>query len=121
MEDTELYFGCWKEMGHSLWTKDRTSAVPYWEWEKVIGISAKELDSGFCPDDPKEPEGRAKITEKAGWTILAFWDRSVDRRMASNSAFLIRGSHTFDEMVTLSRNAFPTIWRRFEFEVVLAK
>lgn len=53
-----------------------------------------------------------------GWTMLTFWDRTIDERSGSNSAFILRGRLTFEETVTIAKAIFPKIWSRFPFEVV---
>jgi len=64
-----------------------------------------------------QPEGFATVTRVAGLTIVAFWDRSGDRRFGSNSAFVADGEHCFDEVMAAAREAFPSIFKRFTFEV----
>jgi hypothetical protein len=64
------------------------------------------------------PQGQALLHVRDGWSVISFWDRSGDTRGASNSAFLVRGEHTFDEVAAIAREAFPRIWQRFPFDVV---
>ncbi len=56
--------------------------------------------------------------DAALWTGIAFWDRSGDERGNSNSAFLVDGPRTFEEVVVASRQAFPRVWERMKFDVV---
>lgn len=105
------YFGCWEEPGHYL-VDERMRSVP---WELCpVGY---EIDTGFCPKGP-EIEGKALLHFVNGWTILAFWDRSVDTRGKCNSAFLWEGKHEFDEMLAESKKKFPGVFAWFKFEVV---
>ena len=47
------------------------------------------------------PEGFPwRREELDGWTALAFWDRSLDHRRNSNSAFFWKGDHNFYQMLT---------------------
>lgn len=111
-----FYFGCWGDTGHYLWNRERgrpgDEECPFNPWTK----GDVQIDGGFCPRNG-QVQGEATVTVKNEWTILAFWDRSVDRRPNSNSAFIERGAFTFDEMVARARAEFPTVWARFAFEV----
>lgn len=62
-------------------------------------------------------QGVAALHVVDGWTAIAFWDRSVDKRGACNSNFVTHDVVDFDEMVRRSRAAFPHVWARFPFEV----
>jgi hypothetical protein len=97
----------------------------------VVQLVFPHIDGGYCPGvDPNrkhawqtpdhQPEGLAKLTHKDGWTLLSFWDRSVDKRNNSNSNFIQEGEFTFEQMVEQAKEKFPGIWERFKFEVKLA-
>jgi hypothetical protein len=121
-----IYFGCIGETGHFLHRPDlRHSSAGSQSVLAQAGIWPK-CDGGFCPGmeeaggkhhKVEQVEGAAKVTHLDGWTILAFWDRSVDHRRNSNSAFIERGTLSFDEMVSRAKKAFPTVWKRFPFKV----
>lgn len=103
--------------GHHLHAPDGTK---YMVWDETITPLGAKLDGGYCPDQKKgEPQGLATLTHDKGWTVLAFWDRSGDDRFGSNSAFLVEGIFTFEEMVEQAQAAFPSIWTRFTFAVRL--
>lgn len=119
------YFGCWGQTGHYLYEPSGRTT-----WNRITpNIHGGSLDGGFCGDpalaryrygetvptwshEGAQPEGRARITHLDGWTILAFWDRSLDRRDASNSAFLLQGTHDFQAMVAMASARFPSVWKR---------
>lgn len=63
-------------------------------------------------------QGRARMHWFEGWSILAFWDRTGDHRGGSMSCFLASEILSFDELVAAAREAYPTIWKRFTFDVV---
>lgn len=112
-----LYFGAWGGPGHYLWTAEgrRTddSVLPWCRGKYRTGI-----DSTLCPAlDGSEPEGKAALHHREGWTALAFWDRSQDQRLGSNSAFLAQGTHTAEEILTAAREDFPSICARFTFQI----
>jgi hypothetical protein len=113
-----FYFGCWEKdrPGHYLFgaggRHPSDGECPFDPWSG----GDKQIDGGYCPPN-RQVEGAAALTLKDGWTILAFWDRSVDHRPNSNSAFIEKGMLTFDDMVAQARAEFPEIWGRFAFEV----
>jgi len=77
-----------------------------------------ELDMALCWSQKDQTQGRALVTQRNGWTALAFWDRSLDQRPGCNSAFFVRGNLSFAQMVWVARHRWPTIWSRFSFQVV---
>lgn len=80
-----------------------------------------EVDSGLCPKRVGEREGSAQLHHKAGWTALAFWDRSgYDHRPGCNSCFIAEGTLSFAAMMAAARHHFPLIVARLLFEVHLA-
>jgi hypothetical protein len=108
------YFGCLERAGH-FWH----GPVKFWEHDPPLGLPeeiVRRIDQGYCPEGSQD-EGRALLTVESGWTILAFWDRSVDGRGGSHSTFVCKGEHDFDTMVAMSRKQWPTVWERFKFEV----
>jgi len=113
-----FYFGCNRYAGHYM---HRVGMIIDWEFmqRNPWGTS---IDGGLCPlNDPAEVEGRALVHHKDGWTALSFWDRSIDKRSACNSAFLAEGKFTFDEMLTIAREHFPMVMQRFNFSIVPAR
>lgn len=111
-----FYFGCWREPGHFLRNvqggtlHDQTLPADF-------PCNFRMLDGGFLPPKLPQTEGRATVVHLNHWTIVTFWDRSVDRRPGCNSSFVIRGLHTFNEAVEQAQAAFPQIWERFTFKV----
>lgn len=122
-----FYFGCHREAGHYWWRpgmrslrSEETAGVPWGYWVDSI------LCPGYVKNEPyrrskPEIEGEALLHHKDGWTALAFWDRSVDKRGGCNSNFFAEGTHSFDEMVKIAQEHFPEVWKRFPFEVRLAE
>lgn len=119
MPDTPemYYFGCWKEVGHYLHTVTGSRrgmyAVP-----QDFPCAFAVLDCGVLPPCVPQVEGRATLVHLNGWTLLSFWDRSVDTRPNSCSTFVVRGQYTFAEACALAEQGFPRVWARFGFEVV---
>lgn len=89
-----------------------------------------ELDGGLCPNvspdgawkrTGPEIEGDALLHHKDGWTALAFWDRTVDTRMACCSVYVANAILSFKEIVELAQDAFKVRWDKMKFEVRLSK
>ena len=114
------YFGCQRESGHYWWRPDR---LPYGTSSHVaqtVGPNIHpKVDGGFCPK--RDVQGNAKLTEIDGWTILSFWDNSIDTRKNSSSSFVAKGSYDFDAMQAIAREQFPRVWKRYAFEIVLVE
>jgi hypothetical protein len=110
-----FYFGCRREAGHYLWQGNRRA------WDNVPDDfpCTTTPDAVFLSPKGPEVEGLASFCHLGGWTIISFWDRSVDTRGKCNSTFIARGCFDFDSMCAKSREAFPDIWQRFKFSVVM--
>lgn len=118
MRTDAYYFGCHREAGHFLWREGMTHA---WQAERDLPVPLRPavLDGGYAPRDPKEEQGRAALHRVHDWTVIAFWDRSVDKRGACNSVFLFRpNTLTFDQAIEHAQAIFPEVWSRFTFPVV---
>lgn len=125
------YFGCQGEPGHYFWTSDGTRQ--YSRAEQIVGPNIyPRIDGGFCPnasEDRMKPwrrtgpevEGEAALHFVDGWTIISFWDRSVDKRGACNSNFIVRGVHSFKEVLRIARENFPQVLDRLKFEIKLVE
>lgn len=128
-----LYFGCvvdrWQVHGHHLFAA-KASGDTTVETIRYRGNNpwGDEIDGGLCPggrdhrgvEGVEQIEGRALIHRKAGWTALAFWDRSADIRPNSCSVFMAEGDHDFAGMVRIAETAFPSVIARFKFQIVPA-
>lgn len=124
-----FYFGCIGGPGHFFNAPKRRRADAYeLEREVSAALGRGGLDGQLCWNSPRsdrdrynrrdETEGRAFRTCHGGYTAVAFWDRSVDRRGACNSAFIVRGELTFEQVIRAARQAWPKIWARFTFPIV---
>jgi len=126
------YFGCIKDPGHHLWALDteslsrseRERVIPSDLWDKIDCWFAPNLNenTAVLPKPIHQSQGHAKLTHyDESATILSFWDRSVDHRPGSHSTFIASGIHTFEQMMLLTKEAFPKVWSRFGFVVMLAE
>lgn len=78
------------------------------------------MRGAFANAAETQPEGRALLHHRDGWTAVAFWDRTGDSRPGSNTAFLLDEVLDFDAAVDAARQAYPHVFARFTFEVVPA-
>lgn len=111
-----IFFGCVKEAGHYLHTKDGWR-INY-AARKMVPFTEAVLDSGLLSGVPMT-EGLATISVIRGWTVVSFWDNSVDKRPNSNAAFIYHKSMTFEEMIEISREQLPWFWARFKSPIQL--
>lgn len=107
-----LFFGCWGRIGHFLW-------LPNGQWpESDAFLPWKRIDGVLAPQyGGEQVEGSAEIHHKGGWTALAWWDRSVDTRDGSTAVLFAEGTYFVDEMLTLGRAHFPSVFSRFDYEI----
>ena len=116
-----FYFGCWKSAGHFLHYEngqhvyERDEAFP-----KDFPVTVHTLDGGLLGYPEQEIEGKAVLSHIGDWTVISFWDRSVDSRGKSNSSFVMRGKWDFSTALGIAKSSFPSVFSRFGFEVVLA-
>ena len=111
-----IFFGCVKQVGHHLYTKDGYM-MSYMD-RKKIPFTEGILDTGLLEGVPMT-EGLATISIIRGWTVVSFWDNSVDKRGKSNAAFIYPKSMTFEEMIEISREQLPWFWARFKSPIQL--
>lgn len=125
------YFGCQRESGHYFFHPDGKGGRS-WDIERRVGPAIyPRIDSRFCPGAKQERggyrqtrpevEGEAALNHIEGWTILSFWDRSVDKRGGCNSNFVALGTHDYTTMRAIAATQFPSVWKRFKFEVRLVE
>lgn len=128
-----FYFGCWHEPGHYLWHCG-TGGYPYKDWRhsKILlgahphslNYEPPEIPWGYGLDGgllrgKSLREGEAVVEQRDGWTALSFYDNSVDRRPGSSSTFVFDTPLSPEEALAAARAAFPPIFERFGFEVIL--
>jgi hypothetical protein len=122
-----LYFGCGDQTGHYWFMPNERGGVTYahgnagW-WQD------HPPDGTYAPPIDPQVEGVAQLVYVnepiAGfhpWTVLAFWDRSIDKRGASNSVFVFSAVLTFDEALAEAQRVFPLLFKRFTFPITQYK
>lgn len=125
IEQVESYFfGVWDQTsGHYTYNRHRQGVHPSAAPGEVPSfLAATQMDQRYCRNTYKtEDEGQAtlqviEINEKPfegqKWTILAFADRSGDKRSGSNSAFVAKGVYAFRDMLNIARIQYPSLWQR---------
>ena len=115
------YFGCWEQSGHFWRSKSGYDEERRIETRVPAPLRRGHIDGNFCPGavagsqwkkTRAEVEGEAALHHIDGWTVLAWWDRSVDRRGACNSAIAACGLFDFATMLAITRAQFPTVLTR---------
>lgn len=107
------YFGCIGSPGHYLHdVNGRSVRMTNTPW-------GNQIDTGLLDKKAPQRQGEGVLVQKDGWTALSFWDRSVDGRSGSNSAFILNGTATFDEMLALANDYFPKVVGRFDFPITM--
>lgn len=124
-KDGMYFYGVYSpsKKGHYLYLPGSSSSSREMDIPDDFPVRVGILDGGLLGKEySKRPqtEGQAVFTNISNWTIVSFWDRSGDPRGNSNANFVMRGRWTFDEAVARAKQAFPTIWKRFTFDVVNA-
>ena len=105
------FFGCGAHVGHS-WFGPNLRPVSQLERKALNRHFGSHIDGTFAPAHPHRDNGNAQLSQTGEWTILAWHDRSVDRRMGSNSALVASGAWSFDQMLSALREHFPGVATR---------
>jgi hypothetical protein len=140
-----LFFGCWNEPGHYMFTPTGQTSYNH-PLECPEGHDGGHLDGGYAPragykgsvrgkavcwvaqggadqkarnrigfDSTEHPQGHFLRHEHGGWTFISWWDRAQgDARSACNSTFLLKGSHTSDDMRLALLEHFPHVVRNLK-------
>lgn len=80
----------------------------------------ESLDGKLPPRGERQEEGVAAVHFIHGWTAVAWWDRSGDTRMGSNSVVWMRGIHDAVSVLQAARERLPWLFARLSYEVRLA-
>jgi hypothetical protein len=129
------YYGCEDDTGHHWWARDG-----HWKGHRDIiarlpapSIGPYRVDQGFCPGAPAPSDrlqrwrrskwriGEAALHRVDGWTILSFWDNSIEKRPGGCSTFVAIGTHDYETMRAIAAAQFPSVWTRFKFELKLVE
>lgn len=104
-----LYWGCWGAPGHYLWNRNKGNAqdpVPF-------GFADGTLDGSriFLPHPEVVGQGRLTrvFVNDECVTVLAWWDRTFDKRPACNSAIICSGWESADELWARFGRVYPAL------------
>lgn len=109
------WFGTMERPGHFYHSSEHNST---YEAERIVPWN--QIDGRWAPreDGGREcPQGQCVTHVESGWTVVAFWDRTHDKRGACNSALVVEGEWAFDEVVALFRETFPNRMAEMAFEL----
>lgn len=109
-DTTALYFGCWKDVGHSYYAPGMSSAN-YKTRSSELTPWGDGIDGRFTPKSTSK-QGSALLTHDQGWTVLSIHDYTVDRRRNSHSTFAFVGTLDYDEAVAAATEHFSEVMRR---------
>lgn len=114
--DQWLYFGCHREAGHYVFSEGmRNLAQRY-------GSRDLSRFDGMLPPQTDTTPYVATVSRLEGWgfTALAFWDYSVDKRGGCNSVIFAPSlTITADELLAEAQRRFPQVFGRLPQPVVL--
>lgn len=116
------YFGCHGEAEHYLWNETGRQVYNDESLPDDFPFNYVACDGYLLPPKLPQEEGRASLIHFKGaapYTVLTFWDGSVDSRPGCCSAFILHGLMEFDYACQTAKDAFPWVWERFTFEVRL--
>lgn len=124
-----LYFGA-DGGGHAWHPREAQTAAAHRSGGYPEGCPfGYDVDGYVQPDTyqppvvQREDEGRCRLEVRVNgtgpWTCIGWWDRSVDTRYGSCSAFVVFGGHEFPAMLTMLKETFPWVLARCKFPLVL--
>jgi hypothetical protein len=107
------YFGVLEPptAGHYVYREGSRS----WDAAAPMGLRGETLDMRHTPPEPQtQGLARLSVLRRGGETvtILAWWDRTGDRRGNSNSALIVDRECTLAEMLAEGARAFPAVMAR---------
>lgn len=113
-----LLFGCGEDAGHFLHRPSAGRPVTdYGVMRRLPALVSGNLDGVFPPQRHRKEFVPRRVVLEIGadtWTVLAWWDYSVDNRGGSNTALIWKGRHTNDEMIQAAAEAFPWAIERIQ-------
>lgn len=115
------YFGCVGGIGHHLHKPSEHGPVrpDRREHRKVAWMKICDGGLGLEDIDGGNTEGCGIWAYVRGYSIVSFWDRSIDSRGGSTSSFLVKGLHSFAAVLECAENFFPNIFKRYTFKPII--
>lgn len=104
-------FGCIGNPGHFLWLPRTRLHIDL--KRQPWGDS---IDGLLCqPPSFQRADTKPWTHHKDGWTAVAFWDQSGDRRPGSCTVFLVKAEATTEEVLTAAKQQWRDVWNRRGF------
>lgn len=116
-------FGCYAgRPGHVVRKLEGTVLLPVSCGMRTTSIiSVIQRSDGLLPPlDPRERQGRYIRHWIHGFTVLAWWDRSIDTRPGSNAGVWIEGTYSPAETFDIARKHVGMWVSRLPYELVWA-
>lgn len=114
------YFGCGNESGHYLFDPHRGR---FWPQHGTIDKRLGNMDGILPPfPEPGKLDYRASFNRLGGlgYSALSWWDRTVDKRSASNSTLFAPSlTITAEEMLAEGPRWFPWVFKRLPQPLIL--
>jgi hypothetical protein len=110
-----LYFGCIGRTGHYLHLNEHETCRDWWLRENLPTVNPNlemRMDGTFTPAGIVEKEGIYRESIVPPLRIVAWWDRSLDNRFASNSALIGVGYASAEEMLDAAVKLYPSVMAR---------
>lgn len=104
-----LYFGCWGGPGHFVFDRHKSTVRQL----PPMALRGEDLDGSrvFLPSQEAPGYGRLTYLIRDGdcVTVLAWWDRTFDKRGACNAAIQCSGWETFDCLWDRFSRVYPSL------------
>lgn len=123
-----FFFGCGSQVGHhlhneaGLWPRSNPTPWPDRDLDPEANpIYGRPPALDAWMGDETQTEGAAVLSYRDGWTRLGWPDRSRDTRRGSHANLLAKGTWTADEMLARGRVAFPWLFARIKYQIVVRR
>lgn len=83
-------------------------------WPESHDKHGRLASDGRGRGEDNQPEGRARVTQKDGWTLLFLWDRSADQRGGCCAGFAFDALLDPEAALDAVRATWPTVIARIE-------
>lgn len=139
-----IFFGCWthddgrSEGGHYFRLRNGQERLRRRRHDGTLSDSIEDaIPWGYKVDGRLAPRGATGEQAPNGvagyhqavswvgnageeaWSLISWWDNSVDTRGASNCAFMVDRRATPEEILAEAKREYPQIFMRFKYEIVL--
>lgn len=137
-----LFYGCWTDKSgnsdtghyfagprgqeqysmrrrHDGQIEDHPERYVPWGFKVDGGLAPRSAVNGIAAFS--QDVVRLGAPEEQWWSAISWWDNSVDTRPGSSATFLADRRCGPIELLEEARAAFPQIFARFKYEIILPK